>query len=69
MKCDTRSFYGTFFDAVVAIEITLLGLEFVVPLLEHSNEGLLSFLEEIMDQIVKYYNNILFNRFEIIVMP
>jgi len=50
-------------------EITLLGLEFVVPLLEHSNEGLLSFLEEIMDQIVKYYNNILFNRFEIIVIP
>lgn len=33
----------TFIDAVFAIAITLLGLEFVAPLVQHSDEALLAF--------------------------
>lgn len=44
-----------FIDAVVAIAITLLGLEFVVPVLDHSNEALLAFLEEMIPRFLGYF--------------
>jgi uncharacterized membrane protein len=44
-----------FIDAVVAIAITLLGLEFVVPVLDHSNEALLAFLEEMIPKFLGYF--------------
>lgn len=44
-----------FIDAVVAIAITLLGLEFVVPVLEHSNEALLAFLGEMWPKFLGYF--------------
>jgi uncharacterized membrane protein len=45
----------TFIDAVVAIAITLLGLEFVVPELEHTNESLLSFLGGMYPEFLGYF--------------
>jgi uncharacterized membrane protein len=44
-----------FIDAVVAIAITLLGLEFVVPVLDNSNEALLAFLEEMIPRFLGYF--------------
>jgi uncharacterized membrane protein len=45
----------TFIDAVFAIAITLLGLEFVVPLLKHSDETLLTFLVSMAPKFAGYF--------------
>jgi uncharacterized membrane protein len=45
----------TFVDAVFAIAITLLGLEFVVPLLQHSDQALAGFLVSIYPKFVGYF--------------
>lgn len=45
----------TFVDAVFAIAITLLGLEFVVPLLSHSDVVILNFLGSYWPKFVGYF--------------
>jgi uncharacterized membrane protein len=45
----------TFIDAVFAIAITLLGLEFVVPLLQHSDTALLAFLGGLSPKFAGYF--------------
>ena len=45
----------TFVDAVFAIAITLLGLEFVVPLLQHSDQALAGFLVSVYPKFVGYF--------------
>ena len=45
----------TFVDAVFAIAITLLGMQFVVPLVQHSNEALLASLVGIVPKFIGYF--------------
>ena len=45
----------TFIDGVFAIAITLLGLQFVVPLAQHSNEALLASLVGIVPKFIGYF--------------
>ena len=45
----------TFIDGVFAIAITLLGLEFVVPLAQHSNEALLASFVGIVPKFIGYF--------------
>ena len=45
----------TFIDAVFAIAITLLGLEFVVPFVQHTDVALLVFLESLAPKFVGYF--------------
>ena len=45
----------TFIDGVFAIAITLLGLEFVVPLAQHTNEALLASFVGIVPKFVGYF--------------
>ena len=45
----------TFIDAVFAIAITLLGLGFAVPLLQHSDQALAGFLVSIYPKFVGYF--------------
>jgi uncharacterized membrane protein len=45
----------TFVDGVFAIAITLLVLEFVVPILPHSNVALLSFLDSLWIKFIGYF--------------
>ncbi|MEI7827052.1 MAG: TMEM175 family protein [Euryarchaeota archaeon] len=45
----------TFIDGVFAIAITLLGLEFVVPLVQHSNEVLLASFVGIVPKFIGYF--------------
>lgn len=45
----------TFVDGVFAIAITLLVLEFVIPVLPHSNLTLLNFLESLIPKFVGYF--------------
>jgi uncharacterized membrane protein len=45
----------TFIDGVFAIAITLLGLKFVVPLAQHSNEALLASFVGILPKFIGYY--------------
>ncbi|MGB9372492.1 MAG: TMEM175 family protein [Halobacteriota archaeon] len=45
----------TLIDGVFAIAITLLGLEFVVPLAQHSNEALLASFVGIMPKFIGYF--------------
>jgi len=45
----------TFVDAVFAIAITLLGLEFVAPVVGHSDEALLAFLGSLYPKFVGYF--------------
>lgn len=44
-----------FIDAVFAIAITLLGLEFVVPSLEHSDAAILDFLGSMYPKLLGYF--------------
>ena len=45
----------TFVDGVFAIAITLLVLEFVIPVLPHSNLTILNFLESLVPKFVGYF--------------
>ena len=45
----------TFTDGVFAIAITLLGLEFVIPLVQHSNEALVAALVGIVPKFIGYF--------------
>lgn len=45
----------TFIDAVFVIAITLLGLQFAVPLMQHSNEALLASLVGIVPKFIGYF--------------
>ena len=45
----------TFIDGVFAIAITLLGLEFVIPLAQHSNEALVAALVGIVPKFIGYF--------------
>jgi uncharacterized membrane protein len=45
----------TFIDGVFAIAITLLVLEFVVPILPHSNTALLTYLDSIWIKFIGYF--------------
>jgi len=45
----------TFVDGVFAIAITLLGLDFVVPILQHSNGALLVFLVSFLSKFFGYF--------------
>ncbi len=45
----------TFIDGVFAIAITLLGLAFVVPLAQHSNEALLASFVGIVPKFIGYF--------------
>jgi len=45
----------TFVDGVFAIAITLLVLEFVIPVLPHSNLTILNFIESLKPKFVGYF--------------
>jgi len=45
----------TFVDGVFAIAITLLGLDFVVPFLQHSNGALLAFFVSLLPKFLGYF--------------
>ncbi|HYB58795.1 MAG TPA: TMEM175 family protein, partial [Candidatus Acidoferrales bacterium] len=45
----------TFIDGVFAIAITLLGLGFVVPLAQHSNEALLVSFAGLVPKFIGYF--------------
>jgi uncharacterized membrane protein len=55
MEARDKARLETFIDAVFAIAITLLGLEFVVPLLQHSDQALVGFLISVYPKLVGYF--------------
>jgi Endosomal/lysosomal potassium channel TMEM175 len=55
MEARDKARLKTFIDAVFAIAITLLGLEFVVPLLQHSDQALAGFLFGVYPKFVGYF--------------
>jgi uncharacterized membrane protein len=55
LKARDKSRLETFIDGVFAMAITLLGLGFVVPLLQHSSGALLVFFCELMAQIPRIF--------------
>ena len=50
-----KSRLETFVDGVFAIAITLLVLEFVVPILPHSNIAILTYLDSLLPKFVGYF--------------